>query len=197
MKTCYLVFGPESTGTRMLTRALIRMGCTGDDGHAQRLDRYPHHRIEADCTALNTRALAEMNTHAVVWRRSFPHGVRSGSDRQRWPRVADIIQSLQSVDVTCHVIITVRDLPCTLRSQVARKGISAQRSRQNIRRAYADIFAGIATVGPTVPFTLSCYESIILNGEACLVALAKELGLTWPAAPDFEIIDADCAHYSR
>lgn len=196
MRTCFLVFGPESTGTRLLTRALIHMGCEGDAGHAQRFDRYPHHEIEADCSAIDTEAVAAVRD-ACVLRRSFPHGVRSAADWQRWPRVTEMISAIRSLDVSCHVLVTVRDVHCTLRSQVARKRISEERSRHNIRRAYGEIFAGIAAAAPAVPFTLSCYESIVLNGESCLAALAAELGLSWKPNPGFPILDADQAHYAR
>jgi LPS sulfotransferase NodH len=40
-KRAFLVLGPESSGTRLMTKLLMVAGCYGDDGHVQRLDRDP------------------------------------------------------------------------------------------------------------------------------------------------------------
>src|SRR4051794_21761910 len=91
-----LVFGPESSGTRLFTRVLLSAGCWGDGGHDQRLDR-------------SFAGAGPM----LVWRRSFPHF-------REWPDAAAMMDRLRAhgyEDV--RVYWTMRDLECSVKSQLA------------------------------------------------------------------------------
>ncbi len=66
MKKAFLVLGPESSGTRFITKLLINAGCFGDSDHDQRLD------ILEDRERINEEELPHDDT-PIVWRRSYPH----------------------------------------------------------------------------------------------------------------------------
>jgi len=63
-KKAYLVVGPESSGTRLMTRLLIEAGCIGQASHNQPLDQV-------------LKGKADLSKHSeesrFVFRRSVPH----------------------------------------------------------------------------------------------------------------------------
>ncbi len=61
MKQFVLVTGPESSGTKLLTRILIEMGYIGQNTHGQLLDRFFEQKLPLD------------NKYDFVFRRSVPH----------------------------------------------------------------------------------------------------------------------------
>ena len=195
MKRALLVFGPESSGTRLVARALVAMGADGDAGNAQRLDADPIHLQPGDCSKLDLRRLDEAGG-IIVWRRSFPHGVRSGTEAGRWLRVPEVLAAVAGRGYAPHVVVTVRDPHCVVESQARRFGLSREEARANLRRAYREIYGGLAAAGE-IPFTVCCFESLILNGTGPLQELGRELGLPLPIPPDFPIEDADARYYSR
>jgi hypothetical protein len=194
MKTALLVFGPESSGTRFVTRALVAMGAEGDDTHAQRYDGRPVHLLPGDASLLDERSLDQAG-EILVWRRSFPHGVRSARDDHRWPRVAEILTTLLRRGFSPHVVVTVRDQHCVVESQVRRFGIAREEARANIRRAYREIYLGMATGHHAIPSTVCCFESLILHGTDALAHLGRELGLPGEIGSGFPIRDSDGAYF--
>lgn len=137
MKRAVLVLGPESSGTRWLTRTLIDAGCVGDDGHVQRWD-------------------AELPTDEplVVWRRSFPHG-------QQWPDAITMIRTLQARDYDVRVLVTARDWYCMEQSQ--HRFQEARDVRPNSQRAYLDIFTALRCTN--APFVVVSYEALLMQPE--------------------------------
>lgn len=97
-KTAYLVIGVESSGTRMLTKALIASGCYGDGGHQQRLDN-----------AQNLNNLPDK----IVLRRSIPHagGV---------PDVSGWIKKFERNGYTARIVKIYRDQKCNIESMMKR-----------------------------------------------------------------------------
>lgn len=65
-RTCYLVVGPENSGTKMLAGALVSAGCYGDATDAQRLDSLEFGGLPGQ----------------LVLRRSIPHGCEAVPDLQ-------------------------------------------------------------------------------------------------------------------
>jgi LPS sulfotransferase NodH len=93
----FIVVGAESTGTRLVTKILINMGCAGWDGHFQPFDKEPFG-----------------STDLVVWRRSVPH---SG----QWLQLPFLVTRLREAKREVHVVVTVRDWAITAASQVRNK----------------------------------------------------------------------------
>lgn len=191
MNRAFLVFGPESSATRLITGALIALGCTGDDGHVQRFDGDDVNSRAGDANAIDLVALRNAPP-PVVFRRSFPHGVRSGSDAQRWLRVAEVIGRFRDCGLEPHVVVTVRESECVVRSQVRRFPVTREVAMANIERAYREIFAGILAAG--VGFTVVPYESLVAGGSDAIRRLGAQLGLHAESVPALEVFDANAKY---
>lgn len=135
MTRAYLVLGPESSGTRLVTRLLIGAGCYGDGDHEQRLDA----EFPADGRTL-------------VWRRSIPHN-------RQWPSIVDMAARLRSAGYQVTAVVTTRDWYPTIRSQVAAGHVvNDTEASSNLQRAYPYIFEALARWN--IPFVVSPYEAL-------------------------------------
>ena len=121
MNRAFLIFGPESSGTRMLTEYLIR--CTnafGDWTHSQCLDRaenFNHLKPDSD----------------IVWRRSLPH---SGI----WADIPTMSRFVATKGFTSIAIGIIRASTPTIASQLKNKHINTiERGQDNYNRAVEHI----------------------------------------------------------
>ncbi len=170
----YLVVGPESSGTRMVTELLIAAGCEGDCGHTQRWDQ----------------GSPEAADHPmIVWRRSVPHA-------GRWPDIAAICADLVSAGYgRLIVLVTVRDATCLERSQVMRRHVgTCVSARENISRCYRHIFKGLARADGAEVVMVS-YEALLLHGDLAAAALLERIGIDGPG--ELVITDQNAKHYGR
>lgn len=157
-KRAYLVLGPESSGTRLMTKLLISAGCWGDDGHEQRLD------------GMNREALVRLGPPLIVWRRSVPHA-------GEWPNVAGLVSGLRDCGYSVTALVMSRDWHATACSQLAAPHAeTVAEALANIQRAYRDIFAGL----DGVPYEVVNYEALVLHGRPVLRYLMRRLGLDEP-----------------
>ena len=144
--------GPESSGTKLTAELLRRAGCrsvamVGGD------DGEP----------------SPLDGHPPLVRRSFPHG-------RCWPVVRDLVAELGVPDV--QAVVTSRDWFTMADSQVNRRLVADQAMAiAHIRRAYQEIFAGLAELG--LSFVVSSFEAFTAQ-PAYAVRLLNVLGL--PAA---------------
>ena len=163
----YLIAGPESSGTRMLTGMLVAAGCSGDAGDAQRWDSRPPRAAEHP---------------VIVWRRSVPHG-------GEWPDLTGMCGELRAAGYgRLRMLVTVRDRFCLERSQPKRGHVhSAEAARANIERSYRHIFEHLLAM-PELPCVMVPYESLVLHGSKASAALLELVGLDrprgFPAARD-------------
>ena len=166
-RRAYLVLGPESSGTRLMTRILIAGGCTGDDGHAQRWD-----------------AKLPEGVSPIVWRRSVPHG-------GYWPDVERCIAALKVRGYQVTVVVTMRDWWAVIRSQVAVGHVeSEEQALTNLRNAYRLIFSGL--LAHPVDYVVVGYEGLAQRSETVLAWLSKRLGLARVA--DVVIYNGNAKH---
>lgn len=150
MKRAFIVVGPESSGTRMLTKILMAGGCIGDDSHFQPFDKVE--KIDGD---------------PIVWRRSVPH---NGRDLI----LADMLRKLPYHEVT--VVVILRDWHCTELSQVSNKHVSEmETATKNIKDAVKTIFLQIAALG--LDYAVFTYESFLLYPTLTQKFLFQRLGL--------------------
>jgi hypothetical protein len=150
MKEAFLVFGPESSGTRLMTRVLIACGCVGDGGHKQGWD-----------------SIWPRDEDLIVWRRSFPH-------ERRWPNIAQIVEQLRSRGYQVSAFLTNRDWYATARSQVYRGHVpSLDVAYWNISSAFARIASAFQTM--EVPYQIAQYE--ILPDVRYLTRLLQRFSL--------------------
>lgn len=107
LKRLYLVIGPQSSGTRMMTRALILSGCT----EMESID---------GCEDLNT----------VVIHRSIP-------DAGKWPKLINIELVFRRMGYYVQPIIMTRDWNAICQSQVNRKYVNdIEQAQAEIQEAY-------------------------------------------------------------
>ncbi len=158
----YLVLGPESSGTRMMTRLLLAAGCIGDGGHEQRWDE----------------RLPDGET-PIVWRRSLPHG-------GDWPSIDLMTHRLRERGHRVHGVVMARDWTAVVRSQREHWGHTWETALDNLRTAYPYIFASLLKF--QVPYVMVSYESLVQHGPQSLNDLLGSIGLTPPA--EFELHDA-------
>ena len=177
MKRAILVFGPESSGTRLMTSILMNAGCIGSSDHYQWWD-------ENDF---------EEGDDLVVWRRSFPHG-----RERRWPDVGAMALRLDKAGYRIQVLVMARDVHSMSSSQ-ARQGYaeSYQAAVKAIGSAYASIFeqscGGLATLDNS-PVVIT-YESLVQRPSEVQAWLAEMLKL--PARPYVRITDGNEKYYGE
>ena len=158
----YLVLGPESSGTRMMTRLLLASGCIGDGDHAQRWDEQ----------------LPDGET-PIVWRRSLPHG-------GEWPSLDLMTHKLRKHGYAVFAVVMTRDWTAVARSQMEHWNHSWESALDNLRTAYPYIFASLLKF--QVPYVMVSYESLVQYGPQSLEDLLASIGLTPP--DEFELYDA-------
>lgn len=156
MKIAYFILGPESSGTRMLTKAFCTLGIYGDFKHKQRMDD------------LNFSKTPDR----IVLRRSLPHG-------DAWPAIAETINLMKSADygVIIPLFIT-RDKDATIKSQIRHAHAKAiPEAKANIQFSIDHAFRELATIH-LYP-TIICYEPFV-KYEEVRQAFFRQLGLPVP-----------------
>jgi len=163
-----LVFGPESSGTRLVTEALIASGCDGDSTHEQRWDIQP------------------LPDHDCVWRRSLPHG-------GNWPNLSKIVQTVRAAGHTPLVVVTIREHRAMITSQYIAGHVSTvEQAVQNVQRAMCEIYSCIMT--EHLAYCVIPFEACVLHGRETFRALALWAGLN--ADADFPVTsDQNLKHY--
>lgn len=167
MKRCFLIVGAESSGNRLLGKLLVNAGCFGDD----RMDGPFSQRLPCD------EALA-----VVI--RSYPHG-------DEWPDIVAIYTELRAKGYQVMVLVAIRDWHCTLQSQIHSQHHPKELALANIRRAYGEIFTGLATINCW--HTVISYEALVSTPQAQTVLLHR-LGLE---GEPIETYNGNDKHYGR
>lgn len=162
MLDAYLVLGPESSGTRMMTRLLMASGCIGDGDHEQRWDKEP-----------------PAGETPIVWRRSVPH-------KGEWPSIDLMTHRLRERNYTVYAVVTSRDWTATVLSQIEHWGHTWETALSNIRTAYPYIFSSLLKF--QVPYVMVNHESLMQHGVGSLDKLFGSIGLTPPSR--FELHDS-------
>lgn len=135
-KRAILIFGVESSGTRLWTEHCIACGCEGSATHDQPFDKS-----------------LEGAGPLIVWRRSFPH----------FSEMPDIPEMLDRLDAAGYSDVSAfwcrRDLFCTIKSQVhAGHAKTEEEARERTER-------GLATIGSFIkstdlPCLIVAYEGL-------------------------------------
>jgi len=150
LKKAFIVVGPESSGTRLMTKILIGGGCRGSAKHEQPFD---------------TKSFKGQSP--IVWRRSVPH-------RGKGLDLFNMIHKLEEYKII--VVVIVRDWYATELSQVANKHVdSIEDAKRNIKVALKEIFGQIIEL--RLDFILVPYESLILHPKKVQEDLLKRFEL--------------------
>jgi hypothetical protein len=121
VKRAFFVLGPEGSGTRLVTKTLMAMGCAGDAGHEQQWD--------------NQRPTDDL----IVWRRSVPH-------HRQWVSPAQMRIHV-GLEYQPHVVITMRDWDCIIKSQ-RRNGFTCDHSK--LQMVYSMLFGWVTSTPFTI-----------------------------------------------
>ncbi len=156
MKTAFFILGPESSGTRMLTKAFCTLGIYGDYKHKQRMD-------DLDFSKTPDK---------IVIRRSLPHG-------DAWPAIADTIALMRQAGYQVVIpILIVRDKEATVKSQIRHAHTkAAPESKANIAFAIDFAYRELSQAGLD-PHVI-CYEPFV-KYEGVRKAFFRSLGLPEP-----------------
>ncbi len=163
MKKAFFIIGPESSGTRMLTRAFIALGAYGSGGHLQVLDQEGF----------------KGGHEVIVFRRSVPHG-------KFMPNIVRLIGRMSKNDYEIIPILIVRDKDSCAASQVKNKHAkSLTEARKSIEEAVAHVYEQLASSGyhPVVIH----YDQLVTS-RSVREAFFKSLGYDHP---DMEFYDGN------
>lgn len=154
MRRAFFVLGPESSGTRMLTKALMECGAYGDSSHEQRLD------------TLDFDEAPDL----IVFRRSVPHaGI--------WPPIRGLIRKMEKAGYDVTPIVIVRNPHYTALSQVrVMHSPSYEVARERIQVAGAQIGWDLGN-DPDALFVQ--YEQLV-EDEDYRAEFFEEIGLEEP-----------------
>lgn len=169
-KKAFLVFGPESSGTRFFTSVLIKAGCNGDNSHDQKWD---HQNPHGDL---------------IVWRRSFPHFAE-----RIYEDIPKMVAQLKNLGYCVNAFVTTRDWKSMLDSQLSVPHIrNLEEGLNNLQRAYPYIFSSLASLD--VPFVVVSYEAILLYKHEYLKETLATFGLDYN---EVEIKDGNSKYYKQ
>lgn len=158
--------GPESSGTRLTAGLLRAAGCR-----------------PVAIVGRDDGPDVPLEGQPPLVRRSMPHG-------DRWWTIEEMLAALEVDEV--HAVVTMRDWFAMAESQVARRlAADVDAAFANIRRAYREIFTGLASAA--VPFFVSSYEAMVTKRDYGLRLL--EL-LELPAAT-LETYDGNAKWYAE
>lgn len=137
-KRAFIVIGPESSGTKFLTKLFLKSGCEGDPWHEQRLD---HH---------------DPDTDLIVLRRSYPYG-------DEWPDLNAIVERFANLGYDVRVIIIIRSMQFTLASRQQHGRQTPERAMTNAIRALQMIGQQWAESG--VDGIWITYEALVAHSQ--------------------------------
>ena len=169
-RRCFVVFGPESSGTRLTTQFLMNCGCFGGSGHRQELDN-------PDWWIYVTE-----KPNIIVWRRSFPHG-------GMWPDPAIMLRRLTDHGYLPHFVYVFRSKTPTVASQV-KVGHVRDQAEGSFKLLQAMAQMSAYALSFNIPWSMVTYEGLV-HQPALRKSLAKELGLKFK---DMEFRDENKKH---
>lgn len=184
MKRVFIIVGPESSGTRVVTRLFCMAGCVGDYEHEQRLDKFVY---ENDVGIDET--LGEGH-ETIVLRRSIPHY----PDKR--PDILGIGAMFQEAGYEPYYVVTMRDWTCNALSKVVAGHCPAwPEAKECLTKEWADI--GSIFAGFDGNFCVVLTSHLFVDPERTLSGLEGWLGLSFPKNAFKIVFDADGKYYSK
>lgn len=165
-RTAYFVIGPESSGTKLVTKLLMNAGCFGSDEHQQPIDE-----------ALDNDTFFDrlfQGEEKIVVRRSWPHGID-----HKAPDVKGIFETLESKGYEVRFVVTMRSWPTMIESQIDAEQHASTRweAYENIVDATTKIFYWIKRL--KAPFIIVNYGDLLRNKTVTLHWMLNALGLEY------------------
>ena len=163
MSKAILVFGPESSGTRVMTRLFINSGFYGQDNHSQNVD--------AHLDAVKLPQFIEKNDiQNIVFRRSIPHG---GGH----PDLSFLFSLFNMYFDDTRVVVTMRSFPTSALSQLNKMHSGdIDGAYKKIADAYLRIFDFLNHTGAR--YHIVEFGSLCNYPKTTLHCMAKRLGVS-------------------
>lgn len=188
MKKVFIVVGPESSGTRIVTRLLCMAGCAGDYGHEQRLDRFVCSEIAEE--GIDVCGVIGEHCETIVLRRSIPY------DSDRRPDILGIGTWFRSVGFLPYYIVTMRDWTCNAASKINMgHGTDLGLAKNSLVEEWSDI--GKMFTEFNGKFYMVITSSLFTNPERVISGLEKWTGLVFPKDAYEAVFDADSKYYDK
>lgn len=172
MNQAFFVVGPESSGTKLITKLLIEAGCFGDPGDEQRMDRgFPK----------------DGGPENIVYRQSFPC-------RKVWPDLLKLINDVRQNNYKSFIIVMTRDWKAMELSQAMRGHIlSGQELYENVQASYVNIFRTVGVL--MTEYLMISYESLYQRPEQYGKWIFKKLSLDSKNVNWKQVTDQNAKHY--
>ncbi|MEL6970981.1 MAG: hypothetical protein AAFZ63_04705 [Bacteroidota bacterium] len=166
-KKAFLVLGPESHGSHLVTDVLLNAGCVGHAGNhvpwqpenkvlLRGLKKPWEYEFPTDLQPWDNRPPTIENP--IVWRRSLPHG-------KKWINLSQMARDLWSRGYQVQVVVVSRDTHSGLQSQLKWRHVrDLETGKANISQAYLHIFRHLLKT--RLPFTVVNYESLAYYPKA-------------------------------
>ena len=179
-KRAFLILGPESHGTHLVTDILLNAGCIGHAGNhvpwqpdnkelIRGVKKPWEYTFPTDLQPWDRQL--PTTEDPIVWRRSIPHG-------KQWVDIEDMINILKERRYSVHVIVLSRDPFSAIQSQLKWRHVKdMEKGMANISRAYLHIFQHL--LRSKTPYTLFNYESLASYPKA-QDFLLEQIGLELP-----------------
>lgn len=179
-KIAFLVLGPESHGSHLVTDILLNAGCIGHAGNhvpwqpenkilVKGLKKPWEYEFPTDLQPWDNRP--PRNETPVVWRRSIPHG-------KKWINISQMINDLRSRGYLVKAVVVSRDTNAALQSQLKWQHVKGIETGQaNIPKAYLHIFRHLQK--SKVPFVMASYEALATYPKS-QDFLLQQIGLPLP-----------------
>jgi len=186
-RNAYIVLGGESTGTRMVTRLMLRGGCFGDAGHIQRIDGMIKEERWDELREI-------MDKQPVVFRRSMPHDSNWFNIRREM--VDPFTEKLGLTERDLYFLVTTRDWFCASRSAaIAGHSSTPYTAIEKLREAYGRIGQFFLTFNACEYYTVA-YEGIIHYPHYAVPILYRQAELYVPIT-DMPLIIRDIVDNNR
>ncbi len=171
-KVAFLVVGPVSTGTRIITKLFVTAGCAGEYGHEQ---------------AFTVGPLP--NTGPIVWR---GHSDGAGFSLNH------MIRKVKAYGYTPYVIVTQRDFMCSRESMTgphadAKTTGKFRTPEECVLQAYESIWSTISSTG--VQFCIVSHDALAGWPVAACKMLSAHIGLKFD--PSILLREANNKYYTK
>ncbi|MEM9819879.1 MAG: hypothetical protein AAF985_02360 [Bacteroidota bacterium] len=179
-KKAFLVLGPESHGSHLVTDILINAGCQGHAGNhvpwqpenkvlLRGLKKPWEYEFPTDLQPWDNHP--PTGESPIVWRRSLPHG-------KKWINISQMIRDLKSRGYQVKAVVVSRDTHSGLQSQLKWRHVKDEATGQaNIPKAYLHIFRHLQQA--KIPFVMVNYEALATYPKS-QDFLLEQLGLPLP-----------------
>lgn len=171
----FVVIGPESSGTRIVTRLFCAVGCLGGYEHVQPLD----------CFIENGGDFPYVKGRDIVFRRSVPHA-------NQVPDICRIQDKFEREGFDVYWIIVIRDWYCTIASAAEHKHkCSNEKAANQLPQEWAYIGMNL---GNMKRFYFLLSSQMMLSPERALIGLERYTKLEFSLYTDL-VRDADVKHF--